>query len=242
MKKLFLIAILCCNFLNAQSNLFPTTGNVGIGTSTPAEKIEINSGNIFLNSTAEQSIRWSAASYAPPSFINRSVGTKLVLFPAVGGAGIMDYAIGIDAYTLWQAIPQNNAIFSHKFYGGTTPLMTIRGDGNVGIGTVNPAYTLDVIGSVRAREVRVNLSGADFVFEASYELMPLNELEKFIKKNKHLPEIAPAKQMQEKGSDLGSLSVQLLQKIEELTLHAIEQNKKLEQQNKKIEILESKLK
>ncbi|HEX8576838.1 MAG TPA: hypothetical protein VF677_11145 [Flavobacterium sp.] len=119
--------------------------------------------------------------------------------------------------------------------------MTLTDNGNVGIGTVNPAYKLDVIGTIRAREVKVNLQGADFVFEDGYRLMPLNELEKFVKQNKHLPEIAPAKEMQEKGSDLGNLSVQLLQKIEELTLHAIEQNKKMNLQNKEMDLLKEKM-
>ena len=110
----------------------------------------------------------------------------------------------------------------------------------MGVGTVNPAHKLDVIGAIRAREVRVNLNGADFVFEDGYKLMPLNELEKFVKQNKHLPEIAPAKEMQEKGSDLGGLTVQLLQKIEELTLHAIEQNKEINFLKEKMRKLEQK--
>jgi len=114
------------------------TGNVGIGTTTPTEKLEINTGNIFLNSISGQFIRWNAAGIAPPSFNTRSAGTKLVLYPQIGLTE-SDYAIGIDHFTLWQGVPGNNASYSHKFYGGTTPLMTIRGDGNVGIGTVSPS-------------------------------------------------------------------------------------------------------
>jgi hypothetical protein len=63
--------------------------------------------------------------------------------------------------------------------------------GNVGIGR-DPHYKLDVDGTIRAKEVKINLnSGADFVFEKDYNLMLLNELSRFITENKHLPEILP---------------------------------------------------
>jgi hypothetical protein len=118
-------------------------------------------------------------------------------------------------------------------------------NGNVGIGTINPGYKLDVIGTIRSREVKVDLLGADFVFEKDYKLMPLNELEKFIRKQKHLPEIATAKQMETNGVELGKLNSKLLQKTEELTLYIIEQNKKIEliekNQNEKIKVLEDKI-
>ena len=71
--------------------------------------------------------------------------------------------------------------------------------------------------------------------------MPLNELEQFINEQKHLPEFAPAKEMKENGTDLGNLNSKLLQKMEEMTLYIIEQNKKNEQQSIKIQVFEEKI-
>lgn len=64
-------------------------------------------------------------------------------------------------------------------------------NGNVGIGTTNPTSKLTVAGNIASREVNVTVdAGADFVFENNYNLSSLNSVEKFIKQNKHLPEIA----------------------------------------------------
>ncbi|HEU4497083.1 MAG TPA: hypothetical protein VFR70_08545 [Flavobacterium sp.] len=151
-----------------ESNLLlnPRGGNVGIGTAAAAERLEVNNGNIFLNSNAGQSIRWTDAGSAPPSFTARSAGTKLVLAPAVA-VGRTDFAIGIEGNAIWQAVPQNNATFSHKFYGGTAPLMTIRGDGNVGINTVVPSATLEINGSIKVKTAIVPTANSSYAITAT---------------------------------------------------------------------------
>lgn len=113
---------------------------------------------------------------------------------------------------------------------------TITDNGYVGIGTQRPTVELDVVGAIRAHAVKVCLNqGCDFVFEPEYNLMPLNELHNYITTNKHLPEVAPAALMESEGIDLAEMNAKLLQKIEELTLYAIAQNKRTEELEKKVE-------
>ncbi len=100
--------------------------------------------------------------------------------------------------------------------------------GNVGIGTENPEAKLTVAGKIRSREVEVMINaGADFVFDNNYPIKTIEELDTFIKKHKHLPEVPSAKEMEKNGIDLGEMNIILLQKIEELTLYIIDQNKKI---------------
>jgi hypothetical protein len=120
--------------------------------------------------------------------------------------------------------------------GICTNRFTIMDNGNVGIGTVNPTSKLTVAGNISTREVKVTVdAGADFVFENDYNLPSLESVDRFIKKNKHLPEIASANEMKNDGINLSEMNIKLLQKIEELTLYSIDQNKKIEAQAKEIE-------
>jgi hypothetical protein len=93
-------------------------------------------------------------------------------------------------------------------------------------------------GKLEAREVKVTQSPtADFVFEENYGLPKLEDVEKHIKEKKHLPEIASAKEMEKEGVNIGEFQIKLLQKIEELTLYTIEQNKQIKELKKENENL-----
>lgn len=114
-------------------------------------------------------------------------------------------------------------------------MMRLLYNGNLLIGKTsqtNAVYRLDVAGSVRANQIVVNTTGADFVFEPTYQLRTLSTLKKYINQNHHLPEIPSAKQMQADGLNVGENQVKLLQKVEELTLYLIQQKEELEKQNK----------
>lgn len=96
---------------------------------------------------------------------------------------------------------------------------------------------LDVNGTIRAKEILVETTGADFVFANDYQLRPLSEVKAFIQENKHLPEIQSAQDMQEKGVSVSELQTKLLQKIEELTLYLIEQEQTIQELRQEVEIL-----
>jgi hypothetical protein len=126
---------------------------------------------------------------------------------------------------------------------GYSPKMTILTNGNVLVGKTsqsNSTYKLDVVGKIRADEIVVNTTSADFVFEPTYKLRPLSELETFIRTNKHLPDIAPAKEMQENGVSAGEMQAKLLQKVEELTLYILQQEEKIKTMQQEINQLKNK--
>ncbi|MFN0202602.1 MAG: hypothetical protein ACKVTZ_13845 [Bacteroidia bacterium] len=105
--------------------------------------------------------------------------------------------------------------------------------GNVGIGVAAPAYKLDVCGSVRAKEVRVQTAWCDYVFEENYPLRPLEEVKTFIQTNKHLPDVTSGQIIEKEGLDLGKGESEMIRKIEELTLYLIQEHetiKTLQQQ------------
>lgn len=108
-------------------------------------------------------------------------------------------------------------------------------DGNVGIGTTIPDAKLTVNGTIHSIEIKVNLNipGPDYVFEPGYKLTTLSEIKTYINKNHHLPEIPSADQMAKEGINLSEMNMKLLKKVEELTLHLIEKENQLTQQQEK---------
>jgi len=126
--------------------------------------------------------------------------------------------------------------------GNNTPFI-IKGDGKVGIGITNIKTNalLTVNGIIHAKEINVSLEGlADYVFHPDYELMPLHKVEQFVKTNRHLPEIPSATEVKENGLNMGEMQNKLLQKIEELTLYMIDQQKRIEELKDEIEELKRK--
>lgn len=107
--------------------------------------------------------------------------------------------------------------------------MSIKGNGDVGIGTTNPnSWKLAVNGKIRAKEIKVETGWSDFVFFDNYKLPTLLEVENHIQEKGHLKDIPSAKEVKKNGIYLGEMNAKLLQKIEELTLYTIQQQKEIE--------------
>jgi len=114
-------------------------------------------------------------------------------------------------------------------------------NGFIGIGTKSPDEMLTVKGKIHTQEVLVDLNGAvapDYVFEAyfegvsktkpGYSMRSLNEVAAFIEAYHHLPGVPSAKEIEIEGLSLKKMNLILLEKIEELTLYTLEQQKEID--------------
>lgn len=125
--------------------------------------------------------------------------------------------------------------------GGLLERMSITDDGDILVGTIDESkgvgYKLRVNGKVIAEELKVQLNAnwPDYVFSKEYERMSLPQLEQYINKNKHLPNIPAAVEIENNGLEVGEMQRKMMEKIEELTLYLIELKKENDEIKKELE-------
>ena len=113
-------------------------------------------------------------------------------------------------------------------------------NGNIGIGTKNAdTWKLAVKGKIGIEEIKVETDWADYVFKEGYDLPTLEKAEQHIQEKGHLINIPSAKEVAENGIQLGEMNMKLLEKIEELTLYTLKQEKEFEQKDFRIKEIEN---
>jgi hypothetical protein len=198
-------------------------GNVGIGTTNPRGRLEVN-GHIYLPAN-----QWICLAGGPRAF---NEDYPRLAITHTGIHGYIDYM-------------DNLHFRANKNW---ISALTLYGDGTVGVGfgTTYTAgdyrtqgYKLAVNGGILCEEVKViaDVPDADYVFDTDYKLTTLPELESFVKKNRHLPNIPSAEQFKKDGYKVGEMDEMLLRKVEELTLYVIEQQKTINNLKSELEAL-----
>lgn len=202
-------------------NIVSTTGRLGLGVSNPLNTLDVLNG--------------FAAGTETHFFIGQDHN-----FAANTGR----YGVGLSFEHLDGTSAGKKSHLNIWFANEKKRAMTFNYLGYVGIGCSNPDARLTVKGQVHAEEVKVELLGSvcpDYVFESTYNLMSLTELEEYLKINKHLPEIPSAKEMEANGMYLREMNLSLLKKVEELTLYLIELKKESRLQEEQISQMKAEL-
>jgi hypothetical protein len=199
----------------ANGNAIFNDGNVGIGTTSPAYKLDVTG---TASATTVRATNIQIVGGAP--------GAGKVLTSDASGNGSWQSAAGLSSQ--WTT-------------SGSNINYNTAGMVSIGTATAPAGYKLAVGGKIVAEEVVVKLQSnwPDYVFESKYQLPALSELEKFIALNKHLPDVPSAEEVKENGVKVGEMESVLLKKIEELTLYVIEANKRIDALQNEVQQLKS---
>lgn len=237
-----------------------TTGswNVAVGTQALSGGSGTNNTGNYNTAIGADNMRGLLTS----SSYNTSVGGKSFIFLRTGNNNI---AIGYNNATAELQNANNNIYIGNNLQATSSSPNNelnignwiVGNNGTIGIGSfTNPlpangvaqdgeTYKLFVKDGIKTEKLKVDIAAsngwADYVFKKDYKLRTLAEVEKFIAENGHLPEVPSEKEAIEKGIELKAMNILLLKKVEELTLYTLLQQKSLDEQNIRIELLEKKL-
>jgi hypothetical protein len=234
------------NFVIKENGDTYTRGNIGIGQYTPREKLDVN-GNIIWSGFKGGNVRALNTGYSGVNYggigYNVDFTTSSGIFnrPLPDASSYMEFTNGGFRFYGNSGHVNTDGVTLDGGGNNLNLFAVIASNGDVGIGTATPREKLSVNGKIRAHEVKVETANwPDYVFEDNYKRKTLAEIEKFIKTNKHLPEVPSAKEVEKNGLELGEMNKILLKKIEELTLHLIEKDnrlRKIETKQNKIEAM-----
>jgi len=226
MKKLILLMSLigCWGVVNAQFNV--PGGAVGASPGPSTTNFTSNTGfaGFFLKETGAGSAQFRMQANVGAFVFDDAAGSQKARVEFNGGSNQLNFFNDVNGRVSIQT-------------NGKT--MVFDGQGRLGVNTSNPQSTLSVNGNMESEEVQVKQDVADYVFMQDYELLSLEEVEEHIANFGYLPNIQNQKDVEENRGfvKLGELSISLMEKVEELTLHMIEMNKRvkaLEEENKKL--------
>lgn len=226
----------------------------GYSTTTGENNTYVGSYAGYANTTGTRNVLIGAHTASPN--INGNYNTMLgnrAGFTNVSGSGnvFLGYYAGGQELGSNKLYIANSNTATPLIYGDfSTSKLTFNGKTAIGtsnfpdsIGTANISnYKLYVKGGILTEQLRVRTGWADYVFQDDYKLSSLEEVESFIHTNKHLPNVPSASEVEEQGLDVGDISRIQQEKIEELTLHLIEQSKLLKAQQKAIDNLNNEVK
>lgn len=178
-------------------------GNIGVGIANPTHKLTVQ-GSLYSTS-------YTLQADSPQLILQRNT--------TQGG-----YLQGIQTRLLNN---ENNWYFGNM---GEIKWIVSKGDYTGVLFEISQAGNAYLKGKFEAKEIKVTKTPtADFVFADDYSLPKLEDVERHIKEKRHLPEIASAAEMEKEGVNIGEFQIKLLQKIEELTLYSIQQEKRIKQ-------------